>query len=426
MEKTNITEAIVSRFADLMIDRMEAMKNGKWDKPWIDVVASGLPCNASGRNYSSSNAFFLMLFSAENNYRVPVFLTAKQANDLGAHILKGEKSFPVYFWNILYKDKEGKTVPEHEVAKMSNEERSQLKSLPMFKYYNVFNIDQTNLREANSKKYDKIVARFNPKELKDDAGMYANPAIDRMIEKQEWVCPIYPKESNRAYYRSSTDTITIPLKAQYNKGGSQEEIYTGGMEYYSTLLHEMTHSTLKEGRLNRTAGKTFGDEAYAREELVAEMTSALLCSGMGFKSSVIDNSAMYLDNWIKALKEEPKFLLSVMSDVNKAGNMIVNEIDKQNVALGLTPLKSNFIEGHEEERKMKVSLFQNEKGEMMISAYNGKEYLGSKPVAADDYRLYVTLDEKEKEKFGNQLAGKFFATELKNETGRKASNKLSA
>lgn len=395
-----------------MIRRMQELKDHEWEKCWI-TGGGGLPCNASGRTYSASNSFFLMLLSAEAGYRYPVFLTAKQANDAGARILKGSRSFPVYYWNIVYKDENGKTIPPETVKKMSVEELAKIKGLPFFKYYNVFNIDQTNLQEVAPEKYKSIVARFQPLQLKDTEGMYKNDAIDRMVSHQEWLCPIHAeKVSDKAYYSPSRDIIVVPVKAQFNKGGSPDEVYTSGMAYYGTMLHEMTHSTLTEKRLNRTGG-AFGDAKYAREELVAEMTSALIGSTLGFKTELMDNSAAYLDSWMSVLKQEPKFLMTIMSDVNKAADMIICEIDKQRVALGQEPVKNNKKESIiSENENWKVSIFSTPDGQKVLSANLNGEYLGRKAVSDDNFKLYVGLEESERTAFGISLAKKMFAEEI--------------
>ena len=103
------------------------------------------------------------------------------------------------------------------------------------------------------------------------------------------------------------------------------------------MIHEMTHSTMTPERLNREAGAKFGDPKYAKEELVAELTAAMISHSMGFDSRVTDNSAAYLDSWIGALRQEPKFIVSVMADVNKASEMILDRVDAQRISLGEQP-----------------------------------------------------------------------------------------
>lgn len=99
-----------------------------------------------------------------------------------------------------------------------------------------------------------------------------------------------------------------------------------GMEFYATLLHEMVHSTGTPERLNRNTGKRFGDNLYAKEELVAELGAARVGQELGFDKRILDNNAAYLDGWISSLKQEPKFILSLMGDVDKASRMILEKL----------------------------------------------------------------------------------------------------
>ena len=152
--------------------------------------------------------------------------------------------------------------------------------------------------------------------------MYVHAALDRMIETQGWLCPIQAdKRVDGAFYSPAKDIVVLPMKEQFNIGNTPEEVYRGGMEFYSTMLHEMSHSTMTPERLNREMGGRFGDPKYAKEELVAELTAAMISHSMGFDSKVTDNSAAYLDSWIGVLKQEPKFIVSVMADVNKASDL---------------------------------------------------------------------------------------------------------
>lgn len=96
----------------------------------------------------------------------------------------------------------------------------------------------------------------------------------------------------------------------------------------------MAHSTGTESRLNRGSHEKFGDAKYAKEELVAELTAAMVGNSMGFDKRILDNNAAYLDGWISTLKENPKFIVSVIADVNKAANMVLEEVDRQKIALG--------------------------------------------------------------------------------------------
>ena len=111
------------------------------------------------------------------------------------------------------------------------------------------------------------------------------------------------------------------------------------MEYYSSIAHEMAHSTGVEKRLGRDMEGHFGDKKYAKEELVAELTAAMVGNTMGFDKRILDNNAKYVDSWMDTLKKEPRFILSVMADVNKASKMILDHVDAQRLEMGMTALQ---------------------------------------------------------------------------------------
>lgn len=342
---SNKSEEAVQRFASMMIERMTALKNENWEKGWFNGIAyEGLPQNYSGRTYNASNSFMLQLISSMNGYSMPVFMTFKQAKDNGVHINKGEASFPVVYWDVNIKDAYGNRIDYDDYKNLTKEEREKYHVTPFLKYYPVFNIDQTNFKEVKPEKYEALKENFGIPEIKDAEGMYTHNALDSMVQKQSWVCPVRNDQlSADAYYSPSRDVVVLPMKAQFKKHKTEAEIYVDGMGYYSTMLHEMAHSTGHKERLDRTGGK-FGDPKYAKEELVAELTSAMICNSMGFDSKITDNSAKYLDNWLGALKEDPKFIVSVMADVNKAAEMILDKVDKQRLALGETPyLSKNMV-----------------------------------------------------------------------------------
>lgn len=343
-------------FADMIIDRMEVIEASNWKQGWTDGEAMiGLPQNVTGRVYTGSNAFLCQLHSMKNNYKVPVYLTFPQLKDLGAFPKKGEKSIPIFKWGFSIHNREtGEKATLEEYDSIPKEERDKkYKVIPYLKIFNEWNIDQTNLEEVNKEKYDALLSKFEAKEIKDDNGMYSNAAIDQMLASQSWVCPIeYTQQNPSALYNKSKDVIIVPRKDQFNISDTPEEIYKDGEEYYSSLIHEMAHSTGHESRLNRLSpGGKFGGEEYAKEELVAELTAAMVGSALGFDSRIRDNNTAYLKSWMSALKKEPKFLLSVMSDVNKASAMVIEHIDEERVKLGEKALLDGNLDGEEEREK---------------------------------------------------------------------------
>lgn len=347
-------DAALQRFAEMLIKRMEEMQKD-WHKGWIGGGSMfGLPQNISGRTYEGSNAFLLFLHTAENGYKAPVYMTYGQLYKEGAHVLKGEKAVPVFKWGFSIKDKDGKKVTEEEFHNMTDDEKKECKRSPFLKIYPEFNIDQTNMSEVNKEKYDAVVSQFRKTDVPTITdGMYVNKAIDRMMEKQEWVCKIqYDKEEKGAYYSPAKDIVVLPTKAQFRiHPDDPEECFKDGQEYYGTALHEMAHSTGHPSRLDRLKPAAFGSPEYAKEELVAELTSAMVGNTLGFDRRISDNNVAYLQNWTSALRKEPKFIVTVMADVNKASRIIIENIDKQRIALGEKPLVQGALDGVEEKVK---------------------------------------------------------------------------
>lgn len=347
-------DAALQRFAEMLIKRMEEMQKD-WHKGWIGGGSMfGLPQNISGRTYEGSNAFLLFLHTAEKGYKAPVYMTHGQIHKEGAIVQKGEKAVPVFKWGFSIKDKDGKKVTEEEFNNMTDDEKKECKRRPFLRIYPEFNIDQTNMSEVNKEKYDAVVSQFRKTDVPTITdGMYVNKAIDRMMEKQEWVCKIqYDKEEKGAYYSPAKDIVVLPTKAQFRiHPDDPEECFKDGQEYYGTALHEMAHSTGHPSRLDRLKPAAFGSPEYAKEELVAELTSAMVGNTLGFDRRISDNNVAYLQNWTSALRKEPKFIVTVMADVNKASRMIIENIDKQRIALGEKPLVQGALDGVEEKVK---------------------------------------------------------------------------
>jgi len=333
-------ERALERFTELMIKKISSIK-GDWKKPWFTENFMAWPKNLSGREYNGMNALMLMLLCEENSYKLPVFCTFQRVSGLnystdrqGNHkpltdangerlpqvsVLKGEKSFPVFITTFTVVDKETKEkIKMEDYRKLSPEEQKKYSVYPKLNVHNVFNVAQTNLREARPELYEKLCERNNlkrPASLDDEKMAFAS--LDEMIEKKLWVCPISLEHQDSAYYSIAKDAIVLPEKSQFINGES----------FYGTLLHEMTHSTGAEGRLDRIKPAAFGSKEYAREELVAELGSALVASQYGITKTIKEDSAQYLGSWLDVLKESPEFLKTTLFDVKKASSMIAQRID---------------------------------------------------------------------------------------------------
>lgn len=159
------------------------------------------------------------------------------------------------------------------------------------RYFNVFNLDQTNFAEKYPEKWEIIKKRFCFTEPVNDG--YRNQLIDQTIEKQTWVCPIELKEQNHAFYSPGTDSITLPTIKQFSNG----------KEFYYTALHEMAHSTGHPERLARKFGYQ-GTFLYAHEELIAELSSAVTGRDLGLAVLPRKENAQYLKGWLSEITND--------------------------------------------------------------------------------------------------------------------------
>lgn len=318
----NTKEQIAEKFADIMVKKMEEMKSEKWEKPWFDITGkiNFYPQNYTGRKYTSGNAFFLMLASTWNSYETPVFLTFNQCRKLGLTVTKGEKSFPVYYKNFLvYQRETNKRISFEDYNLLDDEEKKKWRLISYLKYYNVFNLDQTNFKTVRDDEYKALLKRFIVEKEGEliVSTVFECEILDKMLADNSWVCDIFLKKQNRAYYSGSDDLIVCPLKKQFPHQHN----------FYSTLLHEMTHSTGNQKRLNRPMGVIFGDDDYAREEVIAELTAAFTGTQMNVFVEPSKDSIAYLNGWIKVLKQSPEFIFNLLDDVVIASNYIVEQVN---------------------------------------------------------------------------------------------------
>lgn len=321
----------LDRFTDLMIDKIKSIKED-WQKPWFTEGALSWPHNLTGRRYNGGNALMLMLHAEKEGYKLPVWCTFNAIQKIlnperkegeqqePVHVMKGEKSFPVFLTTFTVVHKETKTkIPYDDYKKLSYDEQKEYNVYPKNQVFSVFNVAQTNLQQVRPELYAKLEEQCNIK--KPTMGeAFSFPAVDAMIEHNAWVCPIKPQHQDQAYYSISKDIIVVPEKEQFPVPEN----------FYGTLLHEMTHSTGSQDRLNRLKASTFGDKDYAREELVAELGSALVCQQNGIQKGLKDDSAAYLKAWLDSLSESPDFIRTVMSDVKKASSVISHRVEEIN------------------------------------------------------------------------------------------------
>jgi antirestriction protein ArdC len=264
-----------------------------WRKPW----RTELPVNLiSGKPYRGLNVFLL----GSQGYGSRYWLTFNQTAKLGGNIRKGERASLVTFWHI----------GEERIARQTDGTKRKSKPF-LLRFYRVFNVEQT----------EGIAGKL---------GLTgASPRVADLEQCEAIVSgmPNTPKreQSTRAWYRPSTDTVGMPSKS----------LFSSSEEYYSTLFHELTHSTGHASRVGREGIEqlnTFGSDSYSREELIAEMGSAMLCGVTGIAPRTIENSAAYLQSWIDRLRRDSKLLVSAASQAQKAADYIRGESAKDSPA----------------------------------------------------------------------------------------------
>lgn len=254
-----------------------------WQKPW---KGSNLAISHStGKPYSLLNQLILERRGGE-------YLTFAQVQKEGGRVKKGAKAGMVVFWKWI--EKEDEENPENT------------RKIPFLKYFNVFHIDDC---EGIERKYTE-----------------ENPCTVEPVEAAEGIITCYLQRSgvkliheggSRAFYRPSTDSVTLPLIDQFENVA----------EYYSTAFHELTHSTGHESRLDRLSGVAcFGSEEYSKEELVAEIGAATLVNHVGLETeSSFRNSAAYVQSWLKALQNDKRLIVSAAGKAEKAVSLILGE-----------------------------------------------------------------------------------------------------
>jgi len=277
----NIYEQVTTRI-------MELLETGTipWKKLWI---SSDGPKNLiSKKPYRGINQFLLNCSPYSSSY----WLTYRQAAERGGQVRGGEKSTPVVFWKWL----DCKVVSEDD----DNEATGKV---PLLRYYNVFNLDQIDGIEPPTE--DQPTNPFSPIDQ-------AEEVIRSMPYR-----PLIQYGGDRAFYSPSVDYIKLP-----NKGA-----FKSPEEYYSTAFHELVHATGNANRLGRKGilePSYFGSHDYSQEELVAEFGASMLCGHAGIEQQTIDNSAAYIQGWLKVLKSDKKLAIVAAGQAQRAADFILN------------------------------------------------------------------------------------------------------
>ncbi|MET3980418.1 antirestriction protein ArdC [Mucilaginibacter sp. UYP25] len=294
------TNTFVDTYQEVTDAVIKALEEGTiiWQCPWNQV---GLPKNITTNvNYRGWNLFLLNFHSMIKGYPTPYYITYKQAQKLGGIIKKGERGIRIIYWAEV--ELKNQSAEANQQPKVDEATKPRMIMVP--KAYTVFNIAQTE---------DIEFPAFEAK-LRSDVEIIqaCEDVIANMPNK-----PIIRKNGTNAYYQPTTDIVVVP---SLKKCKSNEA-------YYSTLFHELAHSTGHESRLNRKEllnSDGLGSATYAKEELTAEMTAAFLGAITGIGQATIDNSAAYIESWLKALKNDKTLVIKAAAQAQRAADYIMS------------------------------------------------------------------------------------------------------
>jgi antirestriction protein ArdC len=279
-EKKNPYEIVTEKI-------LETMRNGvvPWHKPWAGQAAMSMSTNKA---YRGINVFLL-----DPGW----WGTAKKIKELGGQIRKGDKTSVAVFWKRV-EPREGE-LDENGNAK---------KPFMMLRYFRVLHQDQCDWPDGMPEKFKPLEGAASEEDRITDAEQLVE------IYKKRDGAPTFTEGGNIACYSPATDHIQVPRLTQFDAVDN----------YYSTVFHEMGHSTGHATRLSREGVVnlgSFGSHRYAREELVAEMTAAMLCHLSGIDGTV-ESSAAYLDHWMKQIADDPKLVVKAASEAQRAADYI--------------------------------------------------------------------------------------------------------
>ncbi|BAY87831.1 hypothetical protein NIES267_73550 (plasmid) [Calothrix parasitica NIES-267] len=273
-----------------------------WRKNWEERGQQTLASNGiTKKPYKGINSTLLNMELRPNQN--PYFFTFKQVKDLGGKIKKGEKGEVVIFWKIhsfAVKGKSGKG------------EEASMKTFPLLRYSYVFNLEQIELPEEQQAKFVVDTSSLE-EEVKEER---ITNFLDKIKDK-----PVISFRGDRASYNASKDIIKMPLKNQFENEDS----------FYSTLFHELGHSTGHPKRLNREGiakPASFGTPRYAKEELIAEMTCNYIASHCKTKIDY-DNTTAYIQNWSQLIQDDPYFFVTACSKAQKAFDYLTNQVSSE-------------------------------------------------------------------------------------------------
>ena len=292
----------MSKVYDIVTEKMiAALEAGTvpWRMPWKSK--SHTHVNQDGRPYRGINPFLLEISAMTREFEIPLWLTFKNVSKLGGKVREGEKASMVVFWTKYIPDE----TPDPETGKV--------RQAFVLRYYNVFNIAQTEGVKLSAKGQAIVDAALMPQ--RDSLDVRPIEAAQAILDAYTLGPEVKHLAGEQAAYSPTKDIITIARQADFDSDEA----------YYSTMFHEQTHATGHKSRLNREGVQGtshFGNEIYSKEELVAEMGAAFLSTTAGIEQT-FDNSAAYIKSWITRLKSDTKLVVQAAAQAQKAADFIL-------------------------------------------------------------------------------------------------------
>lgn len=278
---------LYTRITDQIIAELEKGVR-PWSQPWNAEHLAGRisrPLRHNGTPYQGINVILLWMAATARGYSAPIWMTYKQAQALGAQVRKGETGSPVTYADTMHKREQNEATGEESE-----------RAIYFLKQYTVFNVEQIDNLPAHY--YATATPALDPlARISEAEGFFANLGAD------------IRHGGNRAYYAPDPDFVQMP----------PFESFCDAQSYYATLGHECIHWTKHATRLAREFGrKRFGDEGYAREELVAEIGAAFLAADLGIALEPRPDHASYIASWLRVLKDDKRAIVIAASFAQKA------------------------------------------------------------------------------------------------------------
>jgi len=262
---------------------------------WTKAAQGGFPRNGkTGDAYRGVNVLILWDAAIEAGFTSNVWMTYKQAESIGAQVRKGEKAVMCAYFEMVKRK-------GNEADQGEGEEGGKAGFFPMCKPFWLFNVAQIDGLPESFTAPAEVAPEFTPIEAAEKMLAASGAVINQRLDG--------------AFYAPSKDQICLPTR----------ERFTSPENYYATALHELTHWTGHESRLNRQFGKRFGDDAYAFEELVAELGAAFVVGHVGFVDATIENHAAYLESWLKVLKNDKTAIFTASKQASLAYDFILEK-----------------------------------------------------------------------------------------------------